>query len=354
MTAPERPIPERRWWPPLVFVVMVLVLFGRPLFGLGSLLPIDIVDQFAPWRTDPLTGQRSLENPLLSDTLTVHVHFASMAADLRSGSFSLWDRSIGAGIPTMKAGLPLFNLVYVATPDWYAPGAAAAVRTLTAAMLTYGLGRSLGLSRSAGVVSGLAYATSGFMIGWSGWPQSNVAALMPGLFWAIHVLVERPRPRVAAALGLVVGLMIWANFPTITAYALVVGGLVGLGGVLTMFSPGERVAALVPRLVLGGWGLVLGAGLGSYHLLHFGENLRWSDTGPRERLPADTSLGAEFLPSFLLPEAYGASHDGRTFWGSSQNWLEVQSYVGLSVVVLALLSFAFCGRAGVGLSLIHI
>ena len=72
-----------------------------------------------------------------------------MAADLRSGSFSLWDRSIGAGIPTMKAGLPLFNLVYVATPDWYAPGAAAAVRTLTAAMLTYGLGRSLGLSRSA-------------------------------------------------------------------------------------------------------------------------------------------------------------------------------------------------------------
>ena len=101
----------------------------------------------------------------------------------------------------------------------------------------------------------MAYATSGFMIGWSGWPQSNVAALMPGLFWAIHVLVERPRPRVAAALGLVVGLMIWANFPTITAYALVVGGLVGLGGALTMFSPGERVAALVPRLIMvfGGW-----------------------------------------------------------------------------------------------------
>lgn len=348
MAGPARPISERRWWPPAVFVCLVLVLFGQPLLGLGSLFPVDIVDQFAPWRSDPLTGRGGLENPLLSDTVTVHVHFASMGEDLRSGAFSLWDRSIGSGIPTLKAGLPVFNVAYAITPDWYAPGLAAALRTLTAAGLTYGLGRSLGLSRSASVVSGVAFAGSGFMIGWSAWPHTNVAALMPGLFWAVNTLVERPRPRVAVALGLVVGSMIWANFPTITAYALLVAGGYGLVGVLTATPRGERMGALARRAALGGWGLLLGVGLGIYHVLHFGENLRWSDTGPRERLPADTSLGAEFLPSFFLPEPYGGSHDGRTFWGSSQNWLEVQSYVGLSVVVLALLSFTFVVRQAGG------
>lgn len=339
MTTPSSPIPDRAWWPWVVFVAVTLAWLWEPLLGLGSLLPADIVEQFDPWRSNPRSGRDTVHNPFLVDTVTVHVHFASIAADIWSGDFSLWDPSVGTGFPTLKAGLPVFNWVYLLVPAWYAPGLAAALRTLAAAGLTYGLSRRLGVGRGAATVGGMAYGLSGYLIGWSAWPHANVAALLPGLFWAVESLVQRPRPRTSAGLGAVVAAMLWANFPTITFYALLFAALYAAFRLWSRTEPANRFASFRRR----GWaalvGLVFGALVAAWHLIHFSEYLRWSDTTARESLPADSSIGGEYIPSLVLPQPYGATHDGLTYWGQTLNWVEVQSYAGLTVVILALLGF---------------
>ncbi|MEM9201022.1 MAG: YfhO family protein [Actinomycetota bacterium] len=329
----------RIWWPWLAFGLATFALLFRPLLGLGALLPTDIAELFAPWRYSPTSGHEQLQNPLLSDTLDVHSHFASMASDLRNGGWAFWDRSVGGGIPIMKAGLPVFNWVYLMVPAWYAPGLAAAARTMTAAGLTFGLTRRLGLSRSAATISGVAYAFCGFLIGWSGWPQANVAALVPGVFWLVEAMVDRPRLRQSVGLGVVVAAMVWSNFPVITVYGLLFGAGYAIYRLWATRSPRGERARWAHAVMVASWGGVLAVGAAAYHVLHFGENLAWADTGSRERLPADTSIGAEYMPGLLLPAPFGANHDGQTFWGPGQNWVESQSYAGVAVIVLALLSF---------------
>lgn len=339
---------SRPWWPWATFVLATVVLLFRPLLGLGVLLPIDIAELFAPWRFAPESGFDRLANPLLSDTLDVHNHFASLAADIRAGNASFWDRSVGGGIPSLKAGLPVFNWVYLIVPAWYAPALSAAVRTVAAAGLTYGLTRRMGLERGPATVSGIAFALCGFMVAWSGWPQANVAALVPGVFWFVESLVRAPRLRLAVGFAAVIALMLWSNFPVITVYTLLVAGGYALYRLVSTRGATGELRRWARAATIAGLGAAGGLGLSIYHVLHFGENLRWADTGPRERLPADTSLGAEYLPSFLLPNPYGASHDGQVFWAPSQNWVEIQSYAGLAVIALALLSFGHrAARSGV-------
>lgn len=339
---------RRIWWPWITFGLATLAMLFRPLLGLGALLPTDIPELFAPWRYAPTSGNDQLANPLLSDTLDVHSHFSSMASDLRNGDWAFWDRSVGGGIPIMKAGLPVFNWVYLIVPAWYAPGLAAAVRTMTAAGLTYGLSRRLGLSREAATISGIAYAFCGFLVGWSGWPQANVAALVPGVFWFVEALVRQPRLRHAIGFGLLIAAMVWSNFPVITVYTLLFAALYAAYRMWSTRGPEGEAPRWIHAVIIAGWGAVLAGGVAAYHVLHFGENLRWADTGPRSRLPADTSIGAEYLPGVLLPYPYGANHGGQTFWGPGQNWVESQSYAGISVVLLAMLALAHLTRRAGG------
>jgi hypothetical protein len=339
-----------RWWPGLVFLAVTVVLFARPLLGLGSLLPVDIVELFAPWRHEPSGGPGTVHNILLSDTMDVHSHFASLSADIRAGNASWWDRSIGAGIPSSKAGFSPVLWGYLLVPAWYAPGLAAGVRTLVAAGLTYGLVRSLGAGKHAAVISGVAYALSGFMIGWAGWPQSNTAAFLPGVFWAAEALVRRSSWRSACGLGLASSAMIVSNFPVVTGYGILVGAGYALARLVQRRKQsGPWPVVVRDRSLRAFLGLGLGAGLASMHILHFGENLLWADTGPRTRIAADSSIGAKYLVSFLLPEPFGASHDGQVWWGSTLNWVETQSYAGLAVILLALVSLVTRSR-GVGAS----
>lgn len=322
--------------------VVTFVFLARPLIGAGSLLPVDIVEGAAPWRADApsLTGP---DNPLLSDTLDVHTHFASIADDARSGSLSWWDRSVGGGIPTLKAGFSPLLWLYLLVPAWYAPGLVAAARTLLAALLTYGFLRELRTGRAAATVGGVAYCLSGFMVGWAGWPQSNVAAFLPGLFWAIERVIRRPAPARAVPVALVVAAMVVSNFPLVTAYGLLAAAGYTVWRVVDT-DRRDRVGRGVRSLAVAGWGVVLGVGLSSFHLLAFGEYFAWADTSARERIPADTSIGGQYLWSILFPRPFGSEHAGEAFWGDGQNWVETQSYAGLAVVILALLSLATCTR----------
>lgn len=323
----------RRWLPALVFVAITAVLFARPLFGGESLLATDIVDGAAPWKAEP-GAAAAPANPLLSDTVDVHTHFAAAADDVRSGSATWWDRSVGGGIPTLKAGFSPLLWLYLLVPAWYAPGLVAAVRTLVAAALTYGFLRELRAERAAATVAGVAYALSGFMIGWAGWPQSNVAAFLPGLFWAVERVVRQPRPGRAVPVALAVAAMTVSNFPLVVAYGLLGAGGYGVWRLWT--GPPSRQAWRA--VAVAAWGVLLGLLLSSLHLLSFGEYFAWADTRARESIPPDSSIGGKYLLSIPFPRPFGSEHSGEPFWGEGQNWVETQSYAGLAVVALALVA----------------
>jgi hypothetical protein len=212
--------------PLAIFGVVTALFLARPLFGFGTLLPIDIIDGAAPWKAAAPGGEP--HNAFLSDTLDVHTHFANQSQDIRSGASSWRDRSIGGGIPSLKAGFSPLMWLYLVVPAWYAPGLVAAARTLLAAGLSYGFLRELRTNRVAATVGGVAYCISGYMVGWAGWPHSNVAAFLPGLFWAVERIVREPSLRRSVPVALVVAAMVVSNFPVVTIYGLLGAGFYAL------------------------------------------------------------------------------------------------------------------------------
>ena len=47
--------------------------------------------------------------------------------------------------------------------------------------------RRHGLTRAAGVLAGIVFAASGYMMMWTNWPQTRVGAFIPLLFWRSSV-----------------------------------------------------------------------------------------------------------------------------------------------------------------------
>lgn len=326
--------------PLAIFGVVTAVFLARPLFGFGTLLPIDIIDGAAPWKAAASGGEP--HNAFLSDTLDVHTHFANQAHDIRSGASSWWDRSIGGGIPSLKAGFSPLMWLYLVVPAWYAPGLVAAARTLLAAGLSYGFLRELRTNRVAATVGGVAYCISGYMVGWAGWPHSNVAAFLPGLFWAVERIVREPSLRRSVPVALVVAAMVVSNFPIVTIYGLLGAGFYALwrlgGGELAESNTITRLRHALRAALVATWGVVVGLLLASLHVLTFSEYFSWADTSVRQGIPADSSIGGRYLISVLFPRPFGSAHTGETFWAEGQNWVETQSYAGMGVLILAVVA----------------
>ena len=189
---------------------------AQTFFAGGSLVSADIVATAPPLAAHQEVGFTPENGP--GDPINIHAHWASWAADVRSGEVSWWDRDLAGGQPTFKGGLPPFDLLYLIVPSWYAPGLVAAVRTLVAVGLAAGWLRTMGTTRVAALIGGLAFGFSGFMVGWMNWPHSSVAALAPGLLWAVEAAIRDPRIWRAAPIGLVTAAMVWSNFPQATYY----------------------------------------------------------------------------------------------------------------------------------------
>ena len=198
------PVLASRRLPSAVALAVVVFAFWPALIGGGSLVSHDIVATAAPFDSHQ-PDDFSLENGP-GDPINIHAHWAAIGADVRSGDVGWWNPDLAAGQPTFKGGVPVFNLPYLVSPDWYAPGLVAAIRAFVAIALAMGFLRSVGLRRAAALVGGLAFGFSGFMVGWMNWPHSSVAALAPGLLWAIERALRDPRPWRAIPIGGVLAL----------------------------------------------------------------------------------------------------------------------------------------------------
>ena len=222
-----------------------------------------------------------------------------------------------------------------------------------AAIGAYYLLRRLGISRFAATCGGLIYCTNGFMIFWTNWPQSNIAALLPALFVTADILRERRRARDRALFAAVVAAMFLEGYPPLflaSLYALAPFLVVRWWESSTP-DPDHRPRVSIPSrvsypprlavreavtpaaLVIGG--LVLGAAVAAFQLIPFLARVGVYDTSYRN---ADARVGiqAATLLTTIFPQAFGdPAQVGRDAIGSLVPVGHL-FFVGAATVVFAL------------------
>ncbi len=221
------------------------------------------------------------------------------------------------------------NLPYWIVPFWYAPGLAKLLEMAVAIGFTFLYLRRIGLGKPAGLVGGLIYAFSGFQVVWTNWPQTHVGALIPALFWAIELALERRTVRSAVPITLVAAVMLFEGFPSVTGYAVIAGGVYAI--VRLVASGDGRAPSRIRTGALLAAAAVLALGLTAIQVLPFLHRLGLIDLGYRHQTAGD-HLPLAALLTLAIPNALGSPVDHR-YWGSV-NYIEIQSFIGASALVL--------------------
>ena len=324
-----------------------LIGIGGPLIGHGVFAATDALVQSSPYRDAGLAG--AVQTTYQNDTYDTFLPNTLLFADaLRSGQIAAWNPYILGGVPL--GGTPNFavaspmTLPYYLLPGWLAP---AWTKLLEIAVTVGGcflFGRRVGLGRPAALVGGLVFATSAFLIAWTGWPQTRTAAVIGFVFWSVERLVQRGRALDAALLAVSVAAMLFGGFPAVTGYALFFAALYLLVRVVAEHRSG-RFGVDVRVLAGAAAGVVGGVALSAVQLLPFASFMSHALVTGRDQSPQD-HIPVAALITALAPEALGTVNPGRPpAFMLGTNFVEALSYVGAVAIVLVVVAVASPVRA---------
>ena len=344
------PNPAGRWGVVLVIlaaVVLVVGTVGPPLFGKGVFLTADTIFYSHPWRAhaSPDALDVAHHGPTTDTVDAIYPTRVRFAEAARDGDFLGWDPLVVGGMAvgseSTSGVLNPFAWLYVALPAWYAPAALKAAQMVAALGFTYLFCRRVGTSRLPAIFAGIAFAGSGFLVMWTNWQQSEIAALVPALFWATERHLQRPRAATTVPIALALGAMLLGGFPAVVGYALYV--LVGYVAIRVLAErhrpPRTRVAAAGGA----GFGLVAGVLLAAAVVVPFAAHLGDLELGDRQETPGD-NLGTSTLVTAVAPDALGLSTGGPArSWYGTRNQVEGISFVGATTALAAVA--ALCLRA---------
>ncbi len=344
------------WLPPVLYGVLTLFLFrrfvisGEMLFGM--------------------------------DTLSLgYMARAFYAEALRGGIFPLWNPILLGGTPfldSLAGGDSLYPtaLLLLIMEPFRALGWKLVLHVFLAGLFTFGWIRSLGCSRPAALLAGVAYLLAPHMVtlvypGHDG--KLFVSALTPLLFWATEAVMARGGLRALVGMAAVIGLVI---LTTHFQQAYFLFGAVGIyAGVRTLLLWRQGAAPAGAGRRFGAFLLfsALGAGAAGIQLLpavdYVLESSRRTATTTRASeegsvaYSSSWSMHPEEAASMVVPEFAGNSAGGApwaegTYWGRNPFKLN-HEYAGLVVLLLAGLAFfgarvpgirfTFLGIGGVGL-----
>ena len=273
----------------------------------------------------------------------VHLFWSSqreaLVRALRAGSWPLWDPFISFGQPAnLSAQLlypPTYLLLWLPAPAHYA--VAVVLHLVFSGVGLALLARRFGTSPVAAVAAAALWIASGPVQSLvNAWNQLQGSLWVPWVFLAADVAVERPGPRSAAALALVVGLQLLSGSPDLLVYtslALVAFGLSRVTGRgLASHDRLRRLAVLATAALLAGgltaaqWMTSLEvASRSSRRQLDRDARLTWS-VHPATLVQAVSPL---MLSDFPLPEPR------RREWFDGREAYVRSFYLGLPAWVLA-------------------
>ncbi len=323
--------------------VFLLVVVGLPLVGHGVLLDVNTLSAQLPFRA---VAGRDYASTITCRTDTIDYYLPGVAEIKRGllhGELRTWAPYEVGGSPL--AGLPNHGFFspmswpYWVMPLWLAP----AFVKLTELLVGMG-GMYLFLRRhrvgSAGAwLAGFVFVTCGFMLAWSNWPHTRVAALIPLLMWATERAVRDSRLRDVVVFAVVLASMLLGGFPAVTLFGLTLAGAYALVRVWVLYRADLRRAVRALLTAVGG--LVLGVGLSALQIVPFADNLSTA--------LADRNKGGVHLPlgaalTVVAPDVRGTCAGGERF--GDWNPIEVLGYVGCAAMVLAVFAIASRRRRG--------
>ncbi|HUV88890.1 MAG TPA: hypothetical protein VMY80_04495, partial [Anaerolineae bacterium] len=363
-----------------LLLLLPLLLFAPVVLGPRTLLPADILFQFQPYRAAAADlGVAAPHNHLLADLILENYAWKHLLVEaLRSRQLPLWDPYVFAGHPFLANGqhsaLYPLSLVFYVLPLWRAYGVFAWLQLGLAGTFAYLFARVLGIRRLGGLIAGITFQFSGFMV-------ASVVHLMiiAGASWlpfilAMVELVVQQRPALGrrparlpwvllGALGL--GCQMLAGHAENTYLLLLVtGAYAGWRLVFSGLNRGvdeerrhEGQGVLRPVLYLGLM-LVLGLALGAVQFIPLYEVVAGSFRGGEAAASLQQVLGWAYpwrrLIAFGIPNFFGnpAHHgyfdlftwrwtpalafpDGQYVEWGIKNYVEGGAYLGLLPLFLA-------------------
>jgi hypothetical protein len=324
----------------VVFTVVPGLVPGKVFLG------TDLLATWAPWNSGEPT---TVVNRGVSDTIDSVVPQAIRIREgIEAGDFPEWDPYNNGG--TELGALPNSGMFSpVSLPWWFmaASQAPAAVKILESIVVVLGfqllLRKQWRLPRCVVPLAVLTYISSGFMVAWTNWPQTRVAAYIPLLFWVVDELADRGRWRSSVILGLVVSAMFLGGFPAVIVYSMYVAVPYFIVRSWSARQSWKYVASGVVKALIG---TLIGVGLSAFQMAPFAwlalNNVDFaarteSTSAP---LPA-TTLATAAVPLELGPPDWS--------WGSwPVHFVEGFSYVGAATLLLAAVAIAIGGRTGPG------
>ena len=322
-------------------VVFVIGTIGPPLFGRGVFLASDLVYFSYPWKAvdDPVALNFGHHGPVSDTVDAAFPAKATFGKEAREGNFVTWNTWTGGGIPlapNSSGVVSPFALVFVLFPAWFAPAAQKLCQLTAAIGFTYLFARRLGTDRAPALFAGIAFAGSGFMVAWSNWEQTDVAAMIPALFWGAERYLQKRTLVSLAPLAVLFAAMLTGLFPAVVFYAMYV--LVPY--VLVRVLAG-RVGSLWERFRTGagvGVGLAVGAALAAAVIVPFAVRLGSQELGDRAQSPLN-NLGLPNMLTSVAPKVLGLSTEGPLgdYFGKT-NQTEAISFIGITTMILAVLA----------------
>jgi hypothetical protein len=341
----------RRPRPLGVVAVLALAFFalwgiGTPLLGMSSLAATSTLVQSGPY---PQAGFNDSAggNNLLFDTYTAAIPGTILfKADLEHGNFAGWDPNGDGGGPLGSvpndALLSPLTVPYYLLPTWMGPAYTQLLIVICGAGGAFLFLRRLRLSRVAGLLGGLAFAGSGFMVMWVDFPQSRTAAFIPALFWTVERFLQTRRIRDAALIAVPIASMLLGGFPSVTGYATATACCYALVRLLSARSDGLRRTLLGAAGVLGG--IIAGIGLTAFQLLPFQSFMKtWLIIGRSQT--SDQHLAPASILTMVAPWIFGTGDLHNRGYYLPSNAVEAVDFLGAAAVVLVLVAVALPWRA---------
>jgi hypothetical protein len=276
-----------------------------------------------PWQG---TGDPAEGNPVLRDvTFQIQPWQLFARRELRSGRLPLWNPHQFSGAPFWSNGqsAPLFplHLLFAALPLQLGFVLLPWLRLLIAGCGAWVLGRELGLSRPAALLTALTFSLSGMVVSFLLFPMGNALALVPWVLWA----VER---KDVFLLALTAGLQLLGGHPETCAHTALLSVIYLLvrgasGSTWLRFAAGWIGGALIAAVQI------------LPFLLLLPETSKWVAHAGANTGGGHPPLGLLLQQPLrmVLPQLYG--HPAEGTWSGPFNYSATAVYAGALALPLA-------------------
>lgn len=317
-------------WLAVLALLVITVLPG--LTGDKVFLGSSLLTDKAPWAT--AVGTTPITNLGVGDTVdSVAPTSIFSVTQARQGVLARWDPYISGGAQSLSqpnAGL----LSPLSAPWWVLPArlAPAGVKVMEVAAIALGmqllLRRRWRLPRVTAPVATLVFATSGFMLSFTNWPQTRTAAMLPLLLWATDRLAVGSRWRDALPMGVVVASLLLGGFPAVTVSGIYVCVAYFLCRAL---ASRQRWTLTALGLLRAGLGCLLGVALSAVQILPF-VYFSTHYINFEGRSFGGAHLDPSVLASTVVPSLLGTPDMRHSVWAGHP--LEAMSFIGMAPLVL--------------------